>query len=286
MIASLLFAYRSAAWIVAALLVLLACGRPSDRDGELVLASTTSTDDSGLFDELLPAFERAHPGVRVRLIAVGSGQALELGGRGDADVLLVHAPEAEEAFMESGAGRTRTPVMYNDYVLAGPATDPAAVRSALGATDAFARIAAHGAPFVSRGDDSGTHHRELSLWRAGGVTPGPDASFRAEVGQGMGETLMIASERQAYVLTDRGTWTALAGTLRLAVLFEGGEELLNMYSVITVTAARNPAAAGQFADWITSEAGAAVIGGYGATRFGAPLFTPVSRAGTRQGARD
>jgi tungstate transport system substrate-binding protein len=253
-----------------------ACGQ-AGHDAELVLASTTSTEDSGLFDVLLPAFADAHPTIRVRLVAVGSGQALTLGSRGDADVLLVHAPEDELEFMQSGAGRERLPVMHNDYVIVGPASDPAGVRRARDGADAFARIAQRGARFISRGDDSGTHRREMALWRAAGTHDAATASFRAEVGQGMGEALLIASELGAYVLSDRGTFTARAGTLRLEVLYEGGPDLLNSYSVITVAGADHSAAADRFAEWITSTAAAAVIAQHGADRFGAPLFTPHER---------
>jgi tungstate transport system substrate-binding protein len=242
-----------------------------------VLASTTSTEDSGLFDVLLPAFAEAHPTIRVRLIAVGSGQALRLGRRGDADVLLVHSPEDELEFMQDGAGRERRPVMYNEFVIVGPASDPAGVRGARDAADAFARIADHGARFISRGDDSGTHRRELAIWRAAGVHDAGTVSFRAEVGQGMGEALLIASERAAYVLSDRSTFAARAGTVRLDVLYDGGPDLLNSYSVITVAGASNSAAADRFADWVTSAAAASVIRHFGVEQFGAPLFTPHDR---------
>jgi tungstate transport system substrate-binding protein len=272
-LASLLFPARTAARAALLLAALTACAPGSGRDTELVLATTTSTDDSGLLDELLPAFEAAHPGVRVRLIAVGSGQALALGRRGDADVMLVHSPDDEAAFMHDGAGRSRLPVMYNDYVIAGPAHDPAGVRSAQSGVDAFRRIARHNAPFVSRGDDSGTHRRELALWREADVDVAREA-FRAEVGQGMGEALAIAAERRAYVLSDRATFTALAAALGLSLLHEGGATLQNPYSVVTVAGARQPEAADAFAAWMTSPAAAALIRGYGVERFGAPVFTP------------
>jgi tungstate transport system substrate-binding protein len=280
MIASLPFPARTIARAALLLAGVTACGPASGRDIELVLATTTSTDDSGLLAELLPAFEAAHAGVRVRLIAVGSGQALALGRRRDADVLLVHSPDDEAAFMNDGAGRSRAPVMYNDYVLAGPAHDPAGVRSAQSGVDAFRRIARQNAPFVSRGDDSGTHRRELALWREADIDL-TRAAFRAEVGQGMGEALAIAAERRAYVLSDRATFTALAGPLRLSLLHHGGATLQNPYSVITVAGAREPEAADAFAAWMTSPAAAAVIRGYGVERFGAPVFTPCGQSSTQ-----
>jgi tungstate transport system substrate-binding protein len=240
---------------------------------ELVLASTTSTEDSGLFDVLLPAFEREHPQFQIKLIAVGSGQALALGRRGDADVLLVHSPADEEAFMREGHGTTRVPVMMNDFVLLGPETDPAAVRAATEAADAMRRVASAGAPFVSRGDSSGTHRKELALWRAAGVDP-RGAPWYMEVGQGMGDALRVASERGGYVLSDRGTYLFLAPGLDLSIAFEGDEALFNPYSVIVVSRARNARGAEAFSRWITAQDAQVLIGSYGVERFGAPLFTP------------
>lgn len=245
---------------------------------ELVLASTTSLYDSGLFDQLLPAFEATHVDIRVRLVAVGSGHALALGRRGDADVLLVHSPAEELEFMRTGYGDSRLPVMRSDFIIVGPAADPAGVRDATGAADAMRRIAAAGARFVSRGDDSGTHRREAELWSAAGLG-GPDGAAsanRIEVGQGMGETLAIASERGAYTLTDVGTFSAMSGQLRLVRLFRGDPALLNEYAVITVAASRRAADAATFAAWLTSAASAAVIHGLGADETGGPIFVPTS----------
>jgi tungstate transport system substrate-binding protein len=238
----------------------------------VVLASTTSTEDSGLFDVLLPAFHDAHRGLRVRLVAVGSGEALALGRRADADVLLVHSPADEEAFMRAGFGTSRRPVMSNDFVIAGPADDPAAVAGTSGA-DALRRIAAAGAPFVSRGDSSGTHRMELQLWAVAGSTPARSAWYM-EVGQGMGDALRIASERAAYVLTDRATFAFLESSLQLNILLEGDSTLLNPYSVITVAGARNARGASAFAEWLVTEAAQSLIGAYGRERFGRPLFEP------------
>jgi tungstate transport system substrate-binding protein len=254
------------------------CMADTSASRELVLASTTSLYDSGLLDALLPAFEATRADLRVRLVAVGSGHALELGRRGDADVLLVHSPADELEFMAAGYGDSRLPVMHSDFIIVGPAADPADVRGATTAADAMRRIAAAGARFVSRGDDSGTHRREMELWSAAGLG-GPDGesgAHRVEVGQGMGETLAIASERTAYTLTDRGTFGTVSPHLRLARLFDGDPALLNEYSVITVSSSRRSADAATFAAWLTSEAAASLISGFGADETGTPLFIPAS----------
>lgn len=258
-------------------LVLSAACAAGDRPGDVeqvVLASTTSTEDSGLFDQLIPAFEESHPGLDVVVIAVGSGEALELGRRKDADVLLVHAPAAESAFVARGHGTDRRRVMYNDFVIVGPAADPAGVRELDDAAEALRRIAATGAPFISRGDDSGTHKKELALWRAAGVSPA--GAWYREAGQGMGDVLRIAAERRAYALADRATCLFLREALQLEVLVEGDERLINPYGVIAVAGARNLAGARAFRDWITGPEGQALIARYGAERFGRPLFIPTA----------
>ena len=252
----------------AAALLAAACSRPS----QLVLASTTSTEDSGLFDVLLPAFTKSHPDVSIRVVAVGTGQALELGRRKDADVLLVHAPAAESAFVAGGYGIRRCEVMYNDFVLAGSASDPAGIRGAADAAAAFRAIDSVHATFISRGDDSGTHRKELDLWRAAGVQPA--APWYLEAGQGMGEVLTIASEKGSYTLTDRATFLAMRAKLSLEVLFEGDARLFNQYGVIPVTGARNREGAAAFAAWITSPEGQDVIRSFGVQRYGTALFTP------------
>lgn len=238
----------------------------------IVLASTTSTEDSGLFDELIPAFEAAHPEYSVQVIAVGTGEALALGWRTDADVLLVHAPAAESTFVAEGHGIERREVMYNDYVIVGPPSDPAGVRGLTDAPEALRRITDAGAPFISRGDDSGTHRKELALWQAAGIEPGGDAYLDA--GQGMGEVLRITSERQGYALTDRATYLFLQHNLALEVLVEGDERLFNQYGIIPVAGARNTKGAATFTDWITSPEAQSLIARYGADRFGSALFTP------------
>lgn len=240
----------------------------------MVLASTTSTDDSGLFDVLLPAFERAQPEYDVKVIAVGSGEALALGRRLDADVLLVHAPAAEKAFMADGYGAARRPVMSNAFVIAGPPDDPVGVGRASNASDALRRIAAAEAQFISRGDSSGTHYKELELWTRARLRPSRADHWYIEAGQGMGDVLRVASERGAYVLTDRGTLLSLAETLEIEALFERDTSLRNPYSVITVAGGRNSAGAQAFADWIVSPSPQTIIREYGRERFGEPLFAP------------
>jgi tungstate transport system substrate-binding protein len=220
---------------------------------EIILASTTSTEDSGLFEAILPAFRRAHPDYRVRVIAVGSGEALRLAARGDADVVLVHSPRAEEQFMAAGHGESRQRVMYNDFVIVGPPGDAASVCGTLDAPSALACIARHGSLFISRGDDSGTHAR--------------------------GAVLMMAGERGAYTLSDRGTYLSLRDRLRLEVLVEGDPLLDNQYSVIVVRDAENLEGARLFADWITSAAGQETIGAFGSNGFARPLFVPNAASG-------
>jgi tungstate transport system substrate-binding protein len=241
----------------------------------LVLATTTSTQDTGLLDALLPVFEK-QTNIRVKVIAVGSGEALAMGRRGDADVLLVHSKVAEEEFMAKGHGFARFDVMHNDFVLMGPAGDPARVRGA-DAVEAFKRIATAASPFVSRGDRSGTHVKEQGLWKQAGVEPQGQAWY-ISAGQGMGETARIASEKQAYALIDRGTWLALSKGLDLPVLCEGGEDLLNRYRVIVLDPAKHPQAhvreAWTFAKWLVSPKTQKRIGEFGVAKYGRPLFVP------------
>ncbi len=239
---------------------------------EIVLASTTSTYDSGLFEVLLPTFHHAHPEYRVHVVAVGSGQALAMARRGDADVVLAHSPRAEEEFMANGHGESRRRVMFNDFVIVGPGNDPAAVRGLSDASSALARIAGASALFISRGDESGTHNKERELWSAAGIEPRGD--WYLEVGQGMGSVLIMASEQAAYTLTDRGTYLSFAERLQLAVLVEGDPLLRNQYSVILVRGAANFDGARAFTNWLTSPEGQMLIGQFGVDRFGRPLFAP------------
>ncbi len=232
----------------------------------ITLASTTSTEQSGLFGHILPAFTR-ETGIGVRVVALGTGQALDVGRRGDADVLLVHDRAAEEGFVAEGFGGPRRPVMYNDFVLVGPAADPARIAGAADAAAALGRIAAARAPFVSRGDRSGTHAAELRLWRAAGLDPvaGRGEWYR-EVGQGMGPALNTAAAQDAYLLADRGTWLAFHNRQSLRILLEADPRLRNEYGVIPVSPQRHPhvkaAEARRFIDWLTGPAGQAAIGGY------------------------
>ena len=239
---------------------------------QLVIASTTSTEDSGLFNVVLPAFEKAHPEFALRLVAVGSGQALELGRRKDADVLLVHAPGAENEFVSKGFGAKRCLVMYNDFVIVGPVTDPARIRGLRDALEALTRVSRARALFVSRGDDSGTHKKERALWESAHLTPA--GAWYMETGQGMGEVLSIASEKSAYTLADRGTYLSVKNANALEILVQGDKRLVNQYSVIPVTGARNAKGAQAFATWITSPDAQRIIGEFGIATFGEPLFVP------------
>jgi tungstate transport system substrate-binding protein len=265
-----------AALLVAGLALLLAapgCGDDSagarGDNGTMILATTTSTQDSGLLDELVPRFEK-ESGCSVKTVAVGSGEALELGESGDADVLLVHSPDAEEDYMRSGHGLSRKAVMHNDFIVAGPSGDPAGIKGAGTAAEAFRRIAEAGSPFASRADESGTNAKELSLWQAAGVEP--QRPWYIETGQGMGETLTIAGQKQAYTLSDRGTFLA-TDNLELDLLLEGGTDLLNPYHVIVVKGEGvNRACAERFSDWIVSAATQWEIGRFGVEQYGEPLF--------------
>ncbi len=240
----------------------------------LILATTTSTQDSGLLDELLPEFTR-ESGWQVKTLAVGSGQAIELGRRGEADVLLVHSPAAEEKLVAEGVTGSRRLVMHNDFVLVGPKADPAGIRGTASG-QAMKKIAAAKAVFVSRGDESGTHAKEKDLWSKAGTTPG--GSWYQSTGQGMGETLRVASEKAGYTLTDRATYLAQRDSLSLDVLSEGDRDLLNVYHVIEITKKAGdrvrPDGAKAFADWIVAEPAQRAIGEFGRAKFGQPLFTP------------
>lgn len=254
----------------------------------LRLATTTSTADSGLLDAILPIFEQTY-NARVDVVAVGTGQALEIGAKGDADVVLVHARAREDKFVADGDGVNRLDVMYNDYIIVGPTTDPAGVQASVLAKDAFAQIAAAQAPFASRGDDSGTHTKEKSIWVAAGITPTVDSGWYLSVGQGMGETLIFATEKLAYTLADRGTWLSTAENLPDLALLVGGatidqnadKALLNPYGVIPVNPEKHPGVnfelATQFAEWLASAETQQLIGEYGQEEFGQPLFYPNSQ---------
>lgn len=261
-------------WIALTLL-LSSCGSAdSALPTSFVVASTTSTQDSGLLDAMAPEFEKANPALRPKVIAVGSGEAMELGRRGDADVLLAHSPKDEVRFMQEGKGILRDPVMSNDFVIAGPASDPAAIGDAMDAAGALLRIARSRKPFLSRGDESGTHVREIEIWAESGLTP--RGTWYLESGQGMAESLMIASEKATYVLTDSATFTVMEGRLNIIRLFAGDPLLVNRYSVIPVTNARRQQAAVEFASWLTGPLGQEFIRNFGRKEHGVSLFVPAS----------
>jgi len=260
--------------VVLALLT-VGCGAGSDPDrAPIVLATTTSTQDSGLLDELIPQFGN-RSGWMVKTIAVGSGKALALAERGEADLVLAHAEKAEREFMDRGGGTARWRLMYNDFILLGPPADPAGVREKKSVIEALRAIAGRGDPFVSRGDESGTHMLERSLWEQAGVNPGAGL---IETGQGMGATLRIASERRAYTLADRGTYLAQKATLDLEVLHEGDPVLRNVYHVILVDPRRGPRVNSEgarvLARYLFSREAIDTIAAFGRERFGQPLFTP------------
>jgi len=245
---------------------------------ELILATTTSTQDSGLLDVLVPLFEQ-HSGYRVKTISVGTGQAMALGERGEADVLLVHAPESEKRWMAAGHGIDRKLVMYNDFVVIGPPHDPAGVAAAVSTLDVVQRIAFNGALFISRGDNSGTHQLELALWKAAGLEPRGQPWY-LEVGQGMGQTLTIANDKQGYTLSDRGTYLARRRSLDLVILADGYQNLLNVYHVMVVNPDKgrqiNVEGARAFSDFMVAPETQALIGQFGVDRFGQPLFFPAA----------
>jgi tungstate transport system substrate-binding protein len=261
--------------IEALALLLLVTSLPCAAQSSLVLSTTTSTQDSGLLDVILPLFE-AKTGVKVKTIAVGSGEALAMGRRGDADVLLVHSKAAEDEFMAQGFGSLRLDVMHNDFILVGPPSDPAGIKG-LPTAEALKKIAEKGIPFVSRDDRSGTHARELDLWKKAGIAPAGKGWYVA-TGQGMGETARVASEKRAYTLADRGTFLALRKTLSLEILVEGGTELWNSYRVIVVNPEKHPKThekeARKFAEWLVAPDTQKVIGEFGREKYGQPLFVP------------
>ncbi len=252
---------------------LLPAAQPKEK--AVILATTTSTQDSGLLDELIPLFEQ-QTGYVVKTIAVGSGQALAMGKRGEADVLLVHSPEAEEALVADGAGTNRRLIMHNDFVLVGPPQDPAGI-ARHSARESLQRIAAAKALFLSRGDNSGTHAQELKLWKAAAIAPEGQPWYQ-QTGLGMGQTLTIAAEKKAYTLSDRGTYLALRKKLGLVILHEGDPSLRNIYHVIELTPARfpkvNTAGGRAFADFLVSKAVQTRIKEFGIAIYGSPLFFP------------
>ena len=242
----------------------------------IILATTTSTQDSGLLDVLLPIFEK-ETGYFVKTIAVGSGQAMAMGQKGEADVLLVHSPEAEKKFMAEGYGINRRLVMHNDFIIVGPSGEPAKIKGEKSAVESFKKIASAKALFLSRGDNSGTHAKEKSIWKAVGINP-EEGKWYQQTGLGMGQTLSVAAEKKGYTLADRGTYLALKKNLGLDILVEGDTILLNIYHVIEVNPAKwpkvNNAGAKTFADFMVSKGTQELIKTFGVDKFGSPLFFP------------
>ena len=257
--------------VVVSLIVLLVA--PVHAEKRLRMSTTTSTQNSGLLDVLLPPFEKAN-NVKVDVIAVGTGKALKLGENGDVDIVFVHARPAEDKFVADGYGVDRKDVMYNDFVIIGPKNDPEKVKEAKSAADAFKRIAKGKKPFISRGDDSGTNKKEKAIWKLAGVTP--DGSWYLEAGQGMGAVLKIASEKQAYTLTDRGTYIAYEDKIDLPIVFQGDKVLFNPYGIIAVNPKKHSSAqyelAKKFIDFVTGPQGQKIIGDY--KKKGKQLFYP------------
>jgi tungstate transport system substrate-binding protein len=242
---------------------------------DVILATTTSTQDTGLLDVLVPAFEK-ESGYNVKVIAVGTGQALAMGERGDADVMLVHAPSSEKKVVDEGVGIDRRLVMHNDFVILGPKSDPAAVSGTIAAVDALTKIFNKGASFISRGDDSGTDKLEKALWKKANLAPKGE-SWYEETGQGMGASLQVANQRDAYIMSDRGTFLA-AKSLSLIIVLEGDPALLNVYSVMEVNPEKfsmvNGAGGKAFADFMVSDEAQSVIETFGVDKYGQALFTP------------
>ena len=249
------------------------------QDKTLILATTTSTQDTGLLDVLIPIFERK-TGYFVKTIAVGSGQAMTMGQKGEADVLLVHSPAAEKKFMEDGFGVSRRLVMHNDFVIVGPSDDPAKIKGLKSAGEAFKKMAAAQALFISRGDNSGTHSKEKDIWKAADAKVEGEKWYQ-QTGLGMGQTLNVAAEKKGYTLADRGTYLALAKTLNLGVLVEGDAVLLNIYHVMEVNPQKWPkvniAAAKAFANFMVSKETQDIVKTYGVDKYGSPLFFPNSK---------
>jgi tungstate transport system substrate-binding protein len=262
-------------WII--VLLLVAVGSVAQaQEKTLILATTTSTQDTGLLDVLVPVFEKK-AGYFVKTIAVGSGQAMAMGKKGEADVLLVHSPAAEKEFMEGGFGVDRRLVMHNDFVIIGPADDPAKIKGLKSAAEAFRKIAAAKALFISRGDNSGTHAKEKQIWKVAGVKYEGEKWYQ-QTGLGMGQTLNVAAEKDGYALTDRGTYLAFAKTLKLNLLVQGDAVLLNIYHVMEVNPQKWPkvnfAGAKAFADFMVSKETQEIIRNFGVDKYGSPLFFP------------
>jgi tungstate transport system substrate-binding protein len=263
--------------LLSILIILLAfSGAGFAQQKNVILATTTSTQDSGLLDTLIPIFEKK-TGYFVKTIAVGSGQAMAMGQKGEADVLLVHSPEAEKKFVAEGYGINRRLIMHNDFIVVGPQEDPAKIKGAKPTTESFKKIAAAQAVFLSRADKSGTNSKEMAIWKAAGINPEKQKWYQ-QTGLGMGQTLNVASEKKGYTLADRGTYLALKKNLQLEILVEGDAILLNIYHVIEVNPAKWPkvniAGGKAFADFMVSKEVQDIVKTFGVDKFGSPLFFP------------
>jgi tungstate transport system substrate-binding protein len=262
-------------WILIYLAATVGCKSSPEQDNTLVLATTTSARDSGLLDAILPSFENK-TGIEVEVIAVGTGQALKLGRRGDADVLLTHAPAAENKFIADGYADQRHIIMSNDFLLAGPESDPASIKNTPHIAEAMQKMVEKELSFISRGDQSGTHLREQQAWRDCGISP--DGAWYIEAGSGMSATLRMASEMQAHTLCDRGTFLAQRANLDLEILCQHDPNMKNEYAAMIISQAKHPhvnfRAAQQFVDFLTSPDIQEVIGKFGIAQYGTPLFVP------------
>jgi tungstate transport system substrate-binding protein len=257
-------------WLAAVLaFALAACARADAERERVLLAATHTVEDSGLLEVIIAAFDSTHPQYSLHATVTATGQALELGRQGDVDVLLVHSPEDERTFMEDGFGISRREVMESDFILLGPVADPAGINHTPDVGEAFRRLGTGVAPFVSRGDESGTHRKELDIWDEIGVVP--QGEWYIQSGVGMADALLVASQRAAYILSDRPTFLALRSSLQLEILSEGDARLLNPYSVIQVRNAANAEGARAFSDWITGPAAQSLIANFGADA-GRPVF--------------
>lgn len=266
--------------ILSALLVLtllIGCGHKDTGGDSIILSTTTSTEDSGLLDYLLPKFKE-ESGIDVKVIAVGTGKALQMGKDGEADILLVHAKESEEEFVAEGHGLERRDVMYNDFILVGPGEDPLNLKSEHpnNILEGLKALAETETEFVSRGDDSGTHKKELSIWKEAGIDP--EGNWYISAGSGMGDVLKIADEKRAYTITDRGTYLSMKDNLDLEIIIEGDENLFNQYGIIPVNPDKsdkiNIEGAKKFMEWILSDKVQELIGEFGVEEYGMPLFIP------------
>jgi len=271
---------RKMKWIillgVVTLLLISGTTRVRAQQKTIILATTTSTQDTGLLDVLIPIFEKK-AGYFVKTIAVGSGQAMTMGQKGEADVLLVHSPAAEKKFVSEGYGINRRLVMHNDYIIVGPSEDTAKIKGLKSSSESFKKIASAKALFLSRGDNSGTHAKEKDIWKAAGINPEGEKWYQ-QTGLGMGQTLNVAAEKKGYTLADRGTCLALKKNLGLDILVEGDAILLNIYHLIEVNPAKwpkvNAAGAKAFADFMVSKETQDIVKTFGVEKFGSPLFFP------------